>query len=135
MIRLDIFLRIEIQRRWPHRDRIGCGGDKQIRFNCNNAGAEWCQILKCKMKHLIAATIGEQFIGIIGLQFEALLAGRLFDRCKGPQLGLLNDLMGLVLERKTVLNSPGDRIPAGFCLWGSAIIRLHRSYRGRSKAK
>ena len=83
-------------------------------FNCNDTGAVGCQILEGKMKHLIAAVIGEQLIGIIGLYIKASLAGRLFLRCKSTKLGLLNYPRPFFLQRKTVLNLSGDRIPAAF---------------------
>ena len=36
---------------------FGCGGDEQVGFNGDNPGTIRCQILKGKMKHLIAAVI------------------------------------------------------------------------------
>lgn len=87
------------------------------------------------MQHLIAAVIGKQFIGVIGLYVETALMGRMFNRCEGPQVGFLNYLTGCVLQRKTVLDLPGNRIPAAASLHGARSIRVHGSYRGRSKTK
>ena len=87
------------------------------------------------MQHLIAAVIGMQFIGVIGFYAETALMGRMINRCEGPQVGFFNDLPGCVLQRKTVLDLPGNRIPAAFSLHGATSIRVHGSYRGRSKTK
>ena len=87
------------------------------------------------MQHLISAVIGKHFIGIIGLYVETALMGRMFNRCEGPQVGFLDDLTGGVLQGKTVLDLPGNRIRTAFTLRGIMIIRAHGSYRGSRKAK
>jgi hypothetical protein len=66
------------------------------------------------MKHLVTVFVGVQLKGVIGCQVLKALVGRLFDRGMGPELGLFNYPVGLVLQGVAILNIFSNGIAGRF---------------------